>query len=187
MRTRGVHTGVLVALLGLLAASISAYPTGPDPAVTGGFGERTCAGVGCHGTYELNEGKGAKLGDVLIEGLPQQYEPGRTYPVKLVISHMQDGGRWGFQLAARVKASGAQAGDLKPTDETTQILTEKDIQYIEHNEKGITSNTFQFSWTAPAAAAGEVVLHASGNAADGDGSPEGDYIYSTSVAVAPPK
>jgi hypothetical protein len=171
----------------LFAASTRGYPTGPDPAVTGGFGERTCAGAGCHGTYELNEGRKAKLGDVLIEGLPQQYEPGKTYPVKLVISHTQDRRHWGFQLAARVTSSGAQAGELKAADSAIQILTEKGIQYIEHTDKAITSNTFQFSWTAPGAAVGDVVLHASGNAADGDGSPEGDYIYSTSVAVAAPK
>ncbi|OFW15383.1 MAG: hypothetical protein A3H29_02370 [Acidobacteria bacterium RIFCSPLOWO2_02_FULL_67_21] len=182
-----VRTSVVFALLSLLAASIRAYPTGPDPAVTGGFGERTCAGAGCHSTYELDEGKTAKLGDILIEGLPGQYEPGKTYPIKLVNSHTQDRRHWGFQLAARAKATGAQAGELSTIDGTTQILTEKGIQYIEHTEQGITSNTFQFTWTAPSAPAGEVVMHASGNAADGDGSPEGDYIYSTSVAVSPAK
>lgn len=185
MRARVVRVSTVLALLGLLAASIRAYPTGPDPAVTGGFGERTCAGIGCHGTYELDEGRKAMLGDIVIEGLPNQYEPGRTYPVKLMISHTQDRRHWGFQLAARVRASGAQAGELKSTNGTTQILTEKEIQYIEHTDQGIQSNTFEFTWTAPASAVGEVVMHASGNAADGDGSPEGDYIYSTSVAVSP--
>lgn len=185
MRVRVVRSSVVVAVLCLLAASIRAYPTGPDPAVTGGFGERTCAGIGCHGTYELNEGRKAMLGDIVIEGLPKQYEPGKTYPVKLMISHTQDRRHWGFQLAARVKASGAQAGELKPANGTTQILTEKGIQYIEHTEDGIQSNTFEFNWTAPASPVGEVVMHASGNAADGDVSPEGDYIYSTSVDVSP--
>ncbi len=185
MKSSDVRTCVVLAFSSLLAVVIRAYPTGPDPAVTGGFGEATCAGAGCHSTYELNEGRKAMLGDIALEGLPARYEAGRTYPLKLVNSHRGDRKHWGFQLAARVKASGAQAGDLKIVDGTTQILTEKGIQYIEHTEKGIPSNTFQFTWTAPAAPVGEIIFHAAGNAADGDYGPEGDYIYSTSAAVAP--
>ena len=170
----------------LVTISVRAYPAGPEPAKTGGFGELTCRQSGCHVSYELDAGKTSGLGDLLISGLPTQYEPGKIYPVKLAVTHTQDRRYWGFQLAARMKETGAQAGELKPTDDSTQVLDEKGITYIEHTLKGIAANTFTFSWVAPTTSGGEIVIHAAGNAADGDDTPEGDYIYSTSVTVAPP-
>jgi hypothetical protein len=168
----------------MVGTSVRAYGAGPDPAVTGGFGEGTCNQSGCHDSYDLNAGRTEKLGDVIIEGLPKQYEPGKTYPVKLIVTHTDSRMYWGFELAARVKGSGAQAGSLKPADGKTQIVEEKGVQYLEHTLDGIETNTFTFDWTAPAAPAGEIVFDAAGNAADGDGSSMGDYIYSTSVTVA---
>jgi len=170
----------------LVTISVRAYPGGPDPAKTGGFGEMTCQQSGCHVSFDLNAGKAKGLGDLVISGLPTQYEPGKTYPIKLVVTHTDGRGYWGFQLAARVKETGAQAGELKPIDGSTQVLDEKGIQYIEHTLKGIAANTFEFNWVAPGSSAGEVIMHASGNAADGDDTPEGDYIYNTSVSVAAP-
>lgn len=146
----------------------------------------TCHQSGCHLSFELNAGKANGLGDLVISGLPKQYEPGKTYPIKLAVTHVQDRRYWGFQLAARVKETGAQAGELKAIDDSTQVLDEKGIQYIEHTLKGIASNTFNFNWVAPNSPAGEVIMHAAGNAADGDDTPEGDYIYSASVTVTAP-
>jgi len=181
----GLFTAAYMVLVGTFAlgASVKAYSAGPDPAITGGFTESTCAQSGCHNSFEANAGKASKLGDVVIEGLPKQYEPGKTYPVKLTVTHTQGRMYWGFQLAARLKATGAQAGALKPADGKTQIVDEKGIQYLEHTLEGIETNTFTFDWTAPSSTAGEVVVDAAGNAADGDGGSMGDYIYTTSVAI----
>lgn len=170
----------------LLTISVHAYASGPDPAKTGGFGEMTCHQSGCHVSFDLNEGRAKGMGDLVISGLPKQYEPGRLYSIKLAVTHTESRGYWGFQLAARVKETGAQAGELKPIDGGTQIVHEKGIQYIEHTLNGIAANTFDFIWVAPGSPAGEVIVHASGNAADGNGTPEGDYIYNTSVSVAGP-
>ncbi len=169
----------------LVATSIRAYPGGPDPAVTGGFGELTCNQSGCHTSYELNAGRISGLGDLLISGLPERYEPSETYPITLLITHTQDRGHWGFQLAARVNATGEQAGELQPIDGTTQVLEDNGIQYIEHTMEGIPTNTFNFNWLAPTGPVGEIIMHAAGNAADGDVSPEGDYTYSASVTLSP--
>lgn len=178
--------GALLSVWVLVTISVGAYRTGPDPAKTGGFGEMTCHQTGCHVSFELNAGKAKGLGDLVISGLPTQYEPGRVYPIKLAVTHTEGRGYWGFQLAARVKDTGAQAGELKPIDGGTQMVDEKGIQYIEHTLNGIAANTFEFNWVAPASPAGEVIVHASGNAGDGDDSPEGDYIYNTSLSVAGP-
>lgn len=178
--------GLLTAFCALGVPSIRAYPGGPDPGVTGGFGEQTCNQSGCHASYALNAGRASGLGDLLISGLPKTYEPGKSYTVKLAISHTMDRRHWGFQLAARVKATGAQAGELKPVDGNTQVLEKDSIQYIEHTLEGIAVNIFTFDWVAPGSPAGEVIIHASGNAADGDMTSEADYIYSTAVTVSPP-
>ena len=175
-----------VSALSFVANSIRAYPGGPPPGVTGGFGERTCNQSGCHNTFALNEGRTSGLGDLVISGVPEQYQPGMTYSVKVTITHTEGRDAWGFQLAARVKETGAQAGEFKPTDGNTQTLLEKGIQYMEHTLGGTNSNVFELNWAAPSSSTGEIVLHAAGNAADGSLSPDGDYIYSSSATIRAP-
>ncbi len=174
-----------------LVATIRAFPTGPVAAVTGGFGEPTCDQSGCHNSFQLNAGKVMGLGDLVISGLPKQYQPGTTYPIKVTVTHTQGRGDWGFQLAARFQATGAQAGDLKPINRDTQIVMGNQdpmgngIQYIEHTMAGINSNVFEFNWVAPANPMGDVIMHAAGNAGNGDLTPSGDYIYTTSATSSP--
>jgi hypothetical protein len=148
--------------------------------MTGGFGEGTC--VECHSTYELNEGREAGLGELMVSGLPERYEPGKTYRVNVKVDHTEGRRAWGFQFAARGKA-GAQAGELKPINGNTQILTKDNVQYIEHTSGGVFANVFEFDWVAPGSAVGDVLLNAAGNAANGDTDTPGDYIYSTSIMI----
>ena len=168
----------------LLAAvvSVRAYPKGAPPGVTGGFGEQTCNE--CHDSYALNAGRAAGLGDIVITGFPKDYKPGEAYPIKLELTQQQDSGVWGFQLATRAKDTHAQAGALKPIDSHTQILSMQNIDYITHTAEGTFSNVFEFTWVAPSTAVGEIVVNAAANAANGDASPVGDYIYSTSLSIA---
>jgi len=181
-----VHKGFIffIVTLVLAAASLHAYPKGAPPGVTGGFGEGTCNE--CHDSYALNAGRTAGLGDLVVTGFPKEYKPSETYPIKVEITHQQDPGAWGFQLAARAKETHAQAGMLKPTNANTQILSLQNIDYITHTADGTFSNVFEFNWVAPPTAVGEVVVNAAGNAANGDASPVGDYIYATSLSVASP-
>lgn len=164
----------------LVALPIRAYQAGPPPGVTGGFGEETCQT--CHATYELNEGRKAALGDVMLSGLPERYEPGKTYRVTVRVDHTEGRSAWGFQLAVREKG-GAQAGSLRPMNPNTQVLARDNVQYIEHTPDGSFFNTFEFDWVAPGSAVGDVLVHVAGNAANGDTDISGDYIYSTSVVV----
>ena len=166
----------------LVSVRIGAHPSAPPPGVTGGFGEDTC--TKCHNTYALNAGRSSGLGALVVSGLPKEYQPGATYPVRVELTHIQDHGVWGFELAARAK-TGAQAGVLKPVDSHAQIVSEKGIQYVAHTAEGTFFNAFEFTWVAPTTSAGEVVVNVAGNAADGDASPVGDYIYSASVTIPP--
>jgi hypothetical protein len=183
-----VLSGLVGAYLILVGASlvdtpVRAYSAGPDPATTGGFKEATCNQDGCHNSFAVNAGKEKKLGDLVFEGLPTKYEPGKTYPIKVTLTHKDGRQYWGFELATRVKETGAQAGKLTPADKMTQVIDEKGIQYIEHTIDGTESNTFAFNWVAPDKPVGEVSVDVAGNAADGDGGPEGDYIYTANATM----
>ena len=131
-----------------------------------------------------NAGRAAGLGDLLVTGFPKEYKPGETYPIKVEVTHQQDSGVWGFQLAARAKDTHAQAGALEPIDAHTQLLSLQNIDYITHTADGTFSNVFEFTWMAPATTVGEIVVNAAANAANGDASPVGDYIYSTDLSIA---
>ena len=181
----GFGTALTASVVIMIAAiaSVRAYPKGAPPGSTGGFGEQTCNE--CHDSYALNAGRAMGLGDVVVTGFPQEYKAGQTYPIKVEITQQQDMGAWGFQLATRAKDTHAQAGILKPTNGNTQILSLQNIDYITHTADGTFSNVFEFTWEAPANAVGDIVVNTAANAANGDASPVGDYIYSTSLSMSP--
>lgn len=164
------------------SGAVSAFPGGAQPGVSGGFGEQSC--TSCHNSFELNAGRAGELGDIVLSGLPKVYEPGTSYTVKVAVSHVEGRGAWGFQLAVRT-SGGQQAGALKPIDERTQVLTLAAVEYIGHTARGHMEPEFEMSWTAPPEPIGDIVVNVAANAADGDTSPAGDYIYTTSVTIAP--
>jgi hypothetical protein len=156
---------------------------GPPLRHTGGFGEPTCQE--CHSEYPLNDAGGA----VAIDGLPEHYEPGRTYTIDVVLSS-EDMGRAGFEAAVRFldgPNKGNEAGRLAAVD--GRVMATRDsvtgVTYVHHSTAGsmIGQNTEQTSWTfkwaAPngSVASRDVVLHVAANSANGDNSPLGDLIY----------
>ena len=160
-----------------------AYPRGAPPGVTGGFGEPTCQQ--CHFGADVNEPGGS----LSIAGLPERYTPGETYRL-IVRLRRGELGAAGFQLSARTEA-GAQAGVLVGTGMETQVQAGAGgVRYAGHTEAGSGPTApgtaeWTVAWTAPARGAGPVRIHASANAADGDNSPLGDYVYAAEKAVAP--
>jgi hypothetical protein len=189
MKSSGRHIRLGVILFYLFACTcglLLAFSAGPLPAHTGDFGEPTCRD--CHSSFALNSAGGA----LAINGVPAQYTPGQTYPITVTISRSGQR-RWGFELSARVAGNAAQAGTLIVTDSTkTQIITQSGIQYIEHTQAGTqlgaSQGTWTFNWQAPDTAVGSVRFSAAGNAANGDGTNQGDFIYTTTVTTdaAPP-
>lgn len=165
------------------------------PRVTAAPGDNAVACTQCHaGT--LNSGAGSvrillQSGAVYIPGVKQHIQVQVSDPAQV---------RWGFELSARLdsNASGGQAGTLTPTDGFTQVICEDNgplpcstgVQFIEHTSAGTRNGqklgaTFDFDWTPPATNAGTITLYAAGNAANGNGSPSGDFIYTTSVQLKP--
>jgi hypothetical protein len=182
--------GALGAVLVLALPSAGrggAYPDRPPPAHTGGFGEPTCAQ--CHFGAAVN----APGGRLAVDGVPQAYRSGERYRLTVRVEKPELGAG-GFQLAARF-ADGAQAGTLRPVDGRAQVIAGRGgVQYAGHTEEGAASAgdariAWEVEWTAPEAAAGPVSFHASANAANGDESALGDFVYTlehaSSASAAP--
>lgn len=171
----------LILALGVFGASRMArgYSAGPPAGHTGDFNEPTCNITGCHAGNLLNATGGA----FEISGAPEQYEPGRIYPINVRISKSGQQ-RWGFQLTARQVSSGAQAGGLTNTSNTA-IASENGIQYISHNfaQFSASGGSWTFNWTAPPAATGAIRFSGAGNAANGNAQPTGDFIYTTTKSL----
>ncbi|MBI4442060.1 MAG: hypothetical protein HY649_01645 [Acidobacteria bacterium] len=167
-----------------LPVILLAFPFGPPPGVSGAPGEGTC--TACHGGTE-NSGPGS----VTIT-VPSSYSSGTTFPIVVTVSDPNQR-RWGFELSVRTAAN-QQAGTLIPgTDGFTQPTnpsTLSGIQFITHTTQGTRLGTtggasFNFQWQAPDVAVGSVTFYVAANAANGDNTPGGDRIYTSSATVPP--
>jgi hypothetical protein len=161
------------------------YAEGAPPGFSGGFKEESCHA--CHFHAEPNSGGGR----VTIEGVPARFAAGERYTltVTLTRSGMK---RAGFQLAARFMDSGAQAGTLAAgPGEGGRVGVESQggVQYAGQKQAGSSVSAdaarWTIEWTAPARG-GPVIFHASANAADGNESADGDFVYTASGESAPP-
>lgn len=176
----------------LMPAVAQAASAGADPGMAGvpaGGGlvaEGTC--TVCHTGSALNPDAAGKIE---ILGLPERYAPGERYALELRLAHPDaTRARWGFQLTAVDAKSFARAGDLVVTDTVaTQRLDggAGDRQYLEQTLEGTGIGTsgeqrWRFAWVAPAAGAGDVAFFGAGNAANADGSNQGDWIFNPSPA-----
>jgi hypothetical protein len=183
----GALIGGAIGLVGV-AALTAAVPTttyrdGPPPGVTGGFGEQSCHA--CHFDADLNDG----VGSLAISGVPDRFVAGRTYPLTVTLSRPELAIS-GFQLAARFDDGGAQAGALilgPHESERASITTDRDIAYAFQLAAGSVPTApdtarWVILWTAPETG-GAVRFNAAANAANGDDSADGDYVYTAEVVA----
>jgi hypothetical protein len=174
----------VVFLILFSALAVYAKITGPDPGYTNAPGDiGNC--TACHNDpIELpNVGPGS----ISITGNPATYQPGQQYTLTVTV---QQGSlmRFGFQLTA-IDLAGSRGGTLESLGSETQVLSATGLggrQYIEHNQSGTSASqagrrSWQLRWTAPTTDIGTVVFYAAGNAANDNGSNEGDNIYTTNA------
>jgi len=183
-----VTTTLAAAVLatGLRLVASHAYADGAPPGFSGGFKEDTCHA--CHFHEEVN----AAPGRVTIDGIPATFAPGQRYTLTVTLTRAGMK-RAGFQLAARFKDGGAQAGALEPgaaDGERVAVESQGAVQYAGQKKPGAEIGAGDVShwtveWTAPSAG-GPVVFHVSANAADGNDNAEGDFVYTMSAEAAPP-
>lgn len=177
---RGYGSGLEVAEAqahGTPAASL-VYRDGPPAGFSGGFGEDHCQA--CHSGDKVNASPGS-----LTISVPQRYSPGKTYAVTITLKRpgMAIGG---FQLTARFEAGGAQAGTLALADgqqDRVNVLTDRGVQYAYHLRPGSQLTAagvvrWTLRWTAPAGSRA-VLFNAAANAANGDDSQSGDFVYTS--------
>ena len=149
------------------------YEDGPPPNRSG------VSGITC---TECHSG-GSSAGSV--DGLPSAWTPGETYALQVSVARSAI--VYGFQMTA-LGADGTQAGSF--TAGTGMAVSPGNIggntiDHIQHSTPSVTSS-FSFEWTAPSTLdAGNVQFNVAANAANGDGSSFGDFIYSDEVVVPP--
>lgn len=143
----------------------------------------------CHTSYGLNSGGGM----VFATGLPLGgYTAGTTYPFSVTIAHgTADRTRWGFSIAARNQL-GVAVGSFTPS--ASAILLNPNGGEMGHSGATFTapSNQYTYSglaWTAPATPTTEDVMinfYLAGNASNGNGFNDEDYIYSGTTTITLP-
>jgi len=158
--------------------------------VTGSPGETNCNTSGCHTGNQVNSVNGS----ILISAPTMtnwEYTPGQVYPISVTVAQQ---GRSLFGLGFEaLQASGANGGALTisnaaQTQLKNAVISGKLRTSVVHKLNGGSSantHTFTFNWTAPASTVGDVTLYAAGNAANGNGSESGDYIYTVNQVVVP--
>ena len=108
------------------------YAEGAPPGFSGGFTEQSCDA--CHFHAAPNTGPGR----LALEGVPDRFAAGEPY--RVTISLTQPGMKLaGFQLTARFKDDGAQAGTLAKdasSDARVGIETQSGMQYAGQRREG---------------------------------------------------
>lgn len=106
-----------------------------------------------------------------------KYKPGHTYTVTIHAGGSGNQGFYGFQANFR-RGSNSNAGSLSATQPGMAVATASGYSVIEHTSRltAMAPGHYMpsFKWTAPAAGAGTVTLHAILNAVDGNSSVSGD-------------
>jgi hypothetical protein len=132
-------------------------------------------------------------GTLSLTGAPAGgYDPGATYTLTVILA---DPGqrRWGFELTALETAAHTQAGTFIVTDQINTQLSDNespDADFLKHTSVGTHNGTldgpveWRFDWTAPLSG-NLVTFYIAGNAANGNGNSNGDFIYAIQQPVPP--
>lgn len=180
----------LALCFGVAGRKVKANQSGPPAQRTGAPQEQTCAISGCHTSFSPNSGSGT----LTLTGLPTNgYTEGQQIALTVTLAQASRQ-LYGFELTA-LDSQGRRAGTLAVTDSSRTLLQTSVVngnlrQYISHNFGGSIPNgsnqgSWTFRWTAPATSTGPVTFYFAGNAANGNGSEDGDFIYTKSAVVQP--
>jgi uncharacterized protein (TIGR03437 family) len=180
-------------LAGALPVALIAFSTGPPIKRTGAAVDGSLDCSACHRTFAPANSDPA--GSVKIEAA--SYKPGASQIIRVTVQH-PEALRWGFQLTARPVSDETKMAGTFTVEPNIRVRCDPDardapcggaLEFAEHTEPAthIGSNgsaTFLIQWTPPATDVGEVVFYAAGNAANNNGAPSGDRIYTTSLKVS---
>jgi len=175
-----VFVGLMqIAAIVLHSNGIAGYTNAP--------GETTC--TDCHNTYPLNS-TGGSVSIVVPACINNNYTSAQTYTVAVKILctgvHL-----FGFDFEA-LDSTGTSAGTLAILNSSTTVFGTAQVgsnnrMNVMHygGVFGTDSCTFLLKWTASANNVGKVTFYAAGNASNGDGFVDGDYIYTSQQVLNP--
>lgn len=133
---------------------------------------------GCHSSFPLNSGSGS-----VNMTIPASYYPGTTYNISMSVSQSSPAAsRYGF-MAGVLRDDNTNGGTFT-AGTGSSATTISGRSYIRHNSLLNSSGTWSFSWTAPAYA-DTINFYYAGNAANFNGTNQGDYIYTGSSQILP--
>lgn len=159
------------------------YPEHLAGTFTGGFGEETCRS--CHFDYDLNPDGG----DLSVSGIHEKITKGETVEIRITVER-EELGAAGFQLSSRYE-DGSQAGQFVIEKRDRIMFTQAtadSLQYVQHSDEGANpsqenKNSWTVKWQAPESPKGPVFFNIAANAANGDQSEFGDFIYTEEVKI----
>ncbi|MCF6149120.1 MAG: hypothetical protein E3K37_10730 [Candidatus Kuenenia sp.] len=133
----------------------------------------------CHGSFSINSRTAA-----FFITTPPNYVLGETIEVTVSFSNSTSG-LHGFELTA-LDSTNKKVGTFQSRDITTQTEAYFN-EYAAHTTVGTARTSWTVQWTAPPANVTDpVTFYASGNQADGGGTPENDYIYTAAALIIQP-
>ena len=152
----------------ILVAGLASYKHAQ--AMSNGAPALNC--VQCH------SGADKRPADFTVEGLPQKYEPGKTYKITIKITK---GPQCNPTVACGGFAVKVSAGELIVTDKQNTFMS-NDI--LTHTKEGSKKREWSFEWKAPSTPQ-PVTFEISVIAANGDGSNVGDAFAHKTITVQP--
>lgn len=167
-------------VIGMRGSTIFGFSAGPLDNRTGSPADSylTCYD-GCHNSFGLNTGKAT-----FSISAPSSYSPGEVVDITVSFTNSTTA-KHGFELSA-LDANNSHTGAFGIVDGKTQ--TGSGGNYIKHTSAGSSqSGNAQWSvqWTAPSTNAQDIVtFYAAGNEANGDGTNQGDYIYTKTAQIS---
>ena len=190
--------GVIFSILGLVPMTLVGFSTGPPPGRTGAGVDGSTNCTACHRTFAPanSDARGSVRIDVAT------YTPGVKQTIKVTVSH-PEAARWGFEITARSANDDTRtAGEFAPNDIVRVICDDGSARgtlapcppgqhaFAQHINAPRTDPgegfTFSFDWTPPANDVGDIIFYVAGNAANGDGTNNGDRIYTSVRRISAP-
>ena len=178
---------------GAIPIALWAFSSGPPIMRTGAPADGGQACNVCHTSFSLNDDSG---GSVLIRA--NAYTPGLKQMIEVQIGH-PTAIRFGFQLTARAVSDETKQAGTFTKDDNVRVRCAPDgndgpcrgaVEFVEHvavstNAGNPGPRTFLIEWTPPSTDIGPIVIYAAANAANNNGSPTGDHIYTTKTTISP--
>ncbi len=113
---------------------------------------------------------------------PSAYEKGKTANIIVKFTNSNTS-LHGFEITA-MDTTNTKVGTFTSADDTTQTESYRN-QYAAHTTIGTAESSWTVQWSAPSEnVSGPITFYAAGNEANGDGTSEGDYIYTDTAIIS---